>query len=61
VACTDQVTSYMIHPKRGAPAMQAMGILDDFEGYAVHDHWARPATTGLSVFTCCATHITFEN
>ena len=40
VASTDQATSYTIHPKRGAPAMQAMGILEEFEGYAVHDHWA---------------------
>lgn len=40
VASTEQVTSYAIHPKRGAPAMEAMGILNDFNGYAVHDHWA---------------------
>jgi len=47
VASTDQVTSYTIHPKRGAPAMQAMGILIEFEGYAVHDHWATSHELGI--------------
>jgi len=40
VASTDRLTSYTIHPKRGVPAMEAMGILNGFQGYAVHDHWA---------------------
>lgn len=40
VASTDRVTCYAIHPQRGASAMEAMGILSEFEGYAVHDHWA---------------------
>lgn len=57
VASTDQVTSYTIHPKRGAPAMQAMGILDEFEGYAVHDHWA--SYNGFDCFhvLCNAHHL----
>ena len=57
VASTDQVTSYTIHPKRGAPAMQAMGILDEFEGYAVHDHWASYAGFDCFHVLCNAHHL----
>ncbi|MDQ7016324.1 MAG: IS66 family transposase, partial [Gammaproteobacteria bacterium] len=39
VASTDQLTYYHIDPKRGETAMQSMGILPDYRGYAVHDHW----------------------
>lgn len=40
VASNELFTHYVIHKKRGAPAMHSMGILDNFTGYAVHDHWA---------------------
>jgi transposase len=40
VASTPTVTCYAIDPQRGTPAMRAMGILERFRGYAVHDHWA---------------------
>ena len=39
VASTDTITCYFIHPRRGTPAMKDIGILDDFDGYAVHDHY----------------------
>ena len=39
VASTVFVTCYLIHPRRGIEAMRAMGVLDGYEGYAVHDHW----------------------
>ena len=39
VASNAAVTCYTIHPKRGAEAMQAMGVLPGYRGYAVHDHW----------------------
>ncbi len=39
VASTDSITSYFIHPRRGTPAMKDIGILEGFEGYAVHDHY----------------------
>jgi len=39
-ASTEQAVYYFAHAKRGTPAMQAMGILAEFQGVAVHDFWA---------------------
>ena len=39
VAGTDQLTCYEAHRKRGRSAMADMGILPEYEGVAVHDHW----------------------
>ncbi|QCR14695.1 IS66 family transposase, partial [Methanosarcina mazei] len=32
-------TCYLPHSKRGAEAIDAMGILPEFKGVAVHDGW----------------------
>ncbi len=39
VASTEKATLYTIHEKRGATAMEAMGVLPKFKGRAIHDHW----------------------
>jgi len=39
VTATDRLTHYGVHGKRGQVAMDAIGILEDFQGRAVHDHW----------------------
>lgn len=39
VASTNRATHYGMHKKRGAIATNEIGILQEFEGTMVHDHW----------------------
>ena len=39
-ARTGKYTLLMVHPRRGANAMEVMGVLPSFAGVAVHDAWA---------------------
>lgn len=40
VASTPDLTLYHVHRKRGQEGMAAGGVLPQFQGGAVHDHWA---------------------
>jgi transposase len=54
-ARTGKYTLLMVHPRRGAQAMDAMGILPSFTGIAVHDAWAPYNTyTAPDHQLCCA-------
>ncbi|TAK94403.1 IS66 family transposase [Patescibacteria group bacterium] len=39
VASTDKLTHYAVHAKRGAQAMNEMGVIPKFKGSMIHDHW----------------------
>ena len=40
VLSTPALTAYFPHPKRGAEALDAFGLLELFTGVLVHDHWS---------------------
>ena len=54
-ARTARYTLLMVHARRGAKAMEAMGVLPSFAGVAVHDAWASYDTyTSAEHQLCCA-------
>ena len=57
VASTDAITCYFIHPNRGTLAMKDIGILNQFNGYAVHDHYSSYYQFDLYHVACNAHHL----
>ena len=55
-ACTERLTSYEVHAKRGHEAMEAAGILGPFRGTAVHDHWKPYLTYDECAHALCNAH-----
>src|SRR5216684_5070718 len=54
-ARTGRYTLLMVHSRRGAEAMEAMGVLPSFAGTAVHDAWAPyDGYAAASHQLCCA-------
>lgn len=59
VACTEQLTHYAVHPKRGQEALSAIGILPRFAGTSVHDGWRAYFHYGC-VHALCLVHLLRE-
>jgi transposase len=57
VAATPQLTCYEAHPKRGRQGTDALGILPDFAGTAVHDNWSAYASYDCRHALCNVHHL----
>lgn len=57
VAATPQLTCYEAYPQRGRQGINALGILPDFTGTAVHDNWAAYASYGCRHALCNVHHL----
>ena len=57
VASTPELTHYHVHPKRGQEGMKAAGILPEFQGRAIHDHWKSYLTFDCEHGFCNAHHL----
>ena len=53
--CNESYTYFHVDPKRGSEAMERMGILANFNGQLVHDHW-KPYFLYLCTHVLCNAH-----
>jgi transposase len=56
-AGTPETTYYRMHSRRGTQAIEAIGILPEFHGVAMHDGWASYARYGERHGLCNAHHL----
>lgn len=56
VACTNGLTYYFVHAKRGKAAIDEMDILPHFGGKAVHDSWVSYSSYGECTHYLCNAH-----
>lgn len=56
VSCTADVTYYDVHEKRGQEGINTIGILPEFHGIAVHDHWKPYFTYTACDHSLCNAH-----
>ena len=56
VASTERLTYYSVQRRRGQEGMQDIGILPEFKGRAVHDHWRSYFTFGNCQHALCNAH-----
>lgn len=56
-ASTPFVTSYNVHKKRGGEAFNEIGILPEYRGKAMHDHWVPYLNYECEHLLCNAHHI----
>jgi transposase len=56
VASTPALTCYNVHPSRGQDGLNDMGILPEFKGTAVHDHWKPYFKYDLCSHALCNAH-----
>jgi len=57
VMSTPTLTAYFAHPKRGGEALDAFGMLADFHGILVHDHWKAYLQYAIEHAFCNAHHL----
>jgi transposase len=60
VACSALFTVLFCHAKRGKPAIDAVGVLPDFTGIAVHDAFAPYARYTAATHALCNAHLLRE-